>query len=137
MNYEKRMRLSVIVNIVWIVLGTILICFSFAEKVDMFWNGMGTSLLVIGVIQILRCYRLNKNEAYREMMKIEEKDERNRFIRNKAWAWTGYLFMMTAAISCIVLRIVGQELLCLVASGAVCFMLILYWIVYGVLKRKY
>ena len=65
MKYEKRIKLSVIVNVVWIILGTILICLSFAGKVDMFWNGMGASLLVIGVIQILRCYRLNKNEAYR------------------------------------------------------------------------
>ena len=137
MNYEKRMKISVIVNVVWIILGTILICLSFAGKVDMFWNGMGSSLLVIGVIQILRCYRLNKNEAYREMMEIEEKDERNRFLRNKAWAWAGYLFMMMAAVSCIILRVFGQELLSLVASGVVCFMLILYWGVYMVLKRKY
>lgn len=137
MKYEKRIKLSVLVNIVWIILGTVLICLSFAGKVDMFWNGMGTSLLVIGVIQLLRYYRLNKNEAYRERMEIEENDERNRFIRNKAWAWTGYLFMMLTAISCIVLRIVGQELLCLAASGAVCFMLVVYWIVYSVLKRKY
>ena len=137
MRYEKRIKLSVIVNIVWIVLGTILICLSFAGKVDMFWNGMGASLLVIGVIQILRCYRLNKNEAYREMIEIEEKDERNRFLRNKAWAWTGYVFMMMAAVSCIILRIFGQELLSLAASGVVCFMLVLYWGVYMVLKRKY
>ena len=127
MKYEKRIKLSVVINIVWIMLGTILICLSFAEKVDMFWNGMGTSLLVVGVIQLLRCYRLNKNEAYRERMEIEEKDERNHFIRSKAWAWTGYVFMMLAAVSCIVLRIAGQELLCLAASGVVCFMLVLHW----------
>ena len=133
MKYEKRILLSVI----WVVLGTVLICLSFAGKVDMFWNGMGVSLFVIGVIWMLRYYRLNKNEAYREKVEIEEKDERNRFLRNKAWAWTGYLFMMMAAISSIILKIVKQDLLSLVASGAVCFMLVLYWIVYSVLKRKY
>ena len=137
MKYEKRIKLSVLVNIAWIILGTILIAFSFAGKVDMFWNGMGVSLLVIGAVRMLRNYRLNKNETYRERMEIEEKDERNRFIRNKAWAWTGYLFMMMTALSCIILKIAKQDVLCLVASGAACFMLVLYWIVYSVLKRKY
>ena len=36
----------------------------------------------------------SKNEAYREKIEIEEKDERNHFIRNKAWAWAGYLYVM-------------------------------------------
>ena len=133
MKYEKRILLSVI----WVVLGTVLICLSFAGKVDMFWNGMGFSLFVIGVIRMLRYYRLNKNEAYREKVEIEEKDERNRFLRNKAWAWTGYLFMMMAAISSIILKIVKQDLLSVAVSGAACFMLLFYWIVYSVLKRKY
>ena len=133
MKKDKR----VIVSIFWIVLGGTLIALAFAGVVDMFWNGMGSGLLVVGVIHLLRQYRFNKNETYREKIEIEEKDERNHFLRNKAWAWSGYLFVMLAAVSCIVLRIAGQELLSFAASGAVCFMLVLYWISYWVLRKKY
>lgn len=127
----------VIVNIIWVILGTILIALAFAGKVDVFWNGMGSGLLVVGALQLLRQYRFSKNEAYREKIEIEEKDERNQFIRNKTWAWTGYLFVIIAAILCIVFKIIGQEVLSFAASGAVCLILVLYWISYFILRKKY
>ena len=133
MKKDKRM----IFSIIWVVLGTVLIALAFAGKVDVFWNGVGSGLVVVGVLQLLRQYRFSKNETYREKIEIEEKDERNHFLRNKAWAWTGYLFVLIAAVSCLVLRIVGQNLLSLVASGVVCLMIVLYWICYMILRRKY
>ena len=122
---------------IYIIVGSILIGLGFAGKVDEFWNGMGSALLVIGVIQISRRYRLDKNEAYREKMEIETNDERNKFIRNKAWAWAGYLFVMITAIASIVFRIFEQNLLSIAAGGAVCLMILLFWGAYFFLKRKY
>lgn len=133
MKVDKR----VIVSIIWVILGAVLIALAFAGIVDMFWNGMGSGLLVVGVIHLLRYYRLNKNEAYREKVEVEEKDERNLFIRNKAWAWSGYLFVLIAAVACIVLRIAGQEMLSMAAAFAVCLMIVLYWISYFTLRKKY
>ncbi len=128
---------SYLVSIFYIVLGAVLIGLSFAGIVDEFWNGMGSALLVIGVIQLIRRYRLDKNEAYREKMEIEASDERNKFIRNKAWAWAGYLFVMIMAVASIVLRIFEQDLLSITTAGAVCLMLVLFWFSYYFLKRKY
>ena len=133
MKQDKR----IIVSIMWVIIGMVLIGLSFAGIVVEFWSGMGSGLLVVGIIQLVRFYRLQKNEAYREKMEIEATDERNLFIRNKAWAWSGYLFIMIAAVACIVFKIIGQDLLSMVASGSVCLMLVLYWISYIVLKRKY
>ena len=73
MKKDKR----VIVSIFWIVLGGTLIALAFAGVVDMFWNGMGSGLLVVGVIHLLRQYRFNKNETYREKIEIEEAYDRN------------------------------------------------------------
>ena len=126
-----------LVSIFYIILGAVLIGLGFAGKVDEFWNGMGSALLVIGVIQFIRFYRFNKNEAYREKVEVESNDERNRFIRNKAWALSGYLFIIIAGICLIVFKIIGQDLLSLAASYAVCLIMILYWISYIILKRKY
>ena len=133
MKKDKRM----IVSIIWVVLGTLLIALAFAERVDVFWNGMGSGLLIVGALNLLRQYRFSKNEAYREKIEIEEMDERNQFIRNKTWAWTGYLFVIIAAILCIVFKIIGQEVLSFAASGAVCLILVLYWLSYFVLRKKY
>lgn len=128
---------SYLVSIIYIIIGSVLLGFGFAGIVDEFWNGMGSALLVIGVIQLIRRYRLNKNEAYREKIEIETKDERNRFLRNKAWAWAGYLFVMIMAVASIVLRIMGQDLLSTAASGSVCLVLVLFWISFYILRRKY
>lgn len=133
MKRDKRVYLS----ITWVVIGAVLFSMAIAGKFDSFWSGMGGALLAVGALQILKYYRLNKNEAYREKMEIEYNDERNQFIRNKAWAWSGYLFILIAAIACIVLKITGQEVLSMAASGAVCLMLVLYWVSYYLLKRKY
>jgi hypothetical protein len=133
MRRENRTILSV----VWVIIGVTLIGLSFAGKVDEFWNGMGFALAVVGCLQLLRHHRFNKNESYREAVEIAETDERNHFIRMKTWSWTGYIVILTAAVAIIVFRVMGQELLSLVASYAVCFMLVVYWIVYTVLNRKY
>ena len=133
MKPEKR----IFVSILWVILGGVLTALSFAGITDAYWSGMGSGLLVVGIVQLLRYHRLNKNEAYREKREIELNDERNRFLRGKAWAWAGYLFILISALASIVLRILHQELLSLAASYAVCLMLILYWVSYKILQRKY
>ena len=133
MKQNKRLY----VNILWLMIGSILIGLSFAGVVDEYWNGMGMGLAVVGAINLIRYYRLNKNDVYREKMELEASDERNHFIRNKAFAWAGYYFVLIAAVGTIVFKIIGQEVLSQAAAYAVCLMLILYWISYMILKRKY
>ena len=123
--------------IVLLVAGLALTGLGIGEIVDEFWSGMGSALLVVGIIRLLRFYRLKKNDAYREKMETAQTDERNQFIRAKAWSWAGYLFIMVTAVATIIFRILGQELLSQVASYSVCLMLVLYWVSYFVLKKKY
>ena len=126
-----------IFSIIWLAIGLPLIGLSIAGLVDEFWSGMGSALLVIGACRLLRARRLNKNEEYREKMETFETDERFHFLRAKAWSWAGYLFVIIGGISVIALKVLGQELLCQAASGAVCLILVLYWGSYFVLKKKY
>ena len=79
----------IILSVIWIIIGAILLGLAFAGKVDSFWNGMGSTLFLIGILQVLRFRRFNRNAEYRESVEIAESDERNHFIRGKAWAWTG------------------------------------------------
>ena len=123
--------------VVLLIAGFALACLGFVEIVDEFWSGMGSALLVMGIIRLLRFYRLKKNDNYREKMETAVTDERNQFIRMKAWSWAGYLFIMVSAIATIIFKVLGHDLLCQVASFAVCLMLVLYWISYFVLKKKY
>ena len=121
----------------YILLGVILWILGMAEIVDEFWSGMGSALVLVGILRLVRMYRFKNDDAYREKMEIETTDERNRFIRNKAWAWAGYLFILIAACAVIILKVMGQEVLSMAASGALCLMLILYYVSYFILRKKY
>lgn len=133
MKNDKRLVWAVI----YVIIGAVLAGFAIAGKVDEFWSGMGSAFLVIGVLRLVRTYRFSKNEAYREKIEIEASDERNHYIRNKAWAWAGYLFVMIMAVAVIVFKVMGQETLSMAASMAVCLMITLFWVSFYILKRKY
>ena len=126
-----------LVAIIYVVIGIILFGLSLVQILDQFWSGMGSALFTVGMIRLIRTHRFLKDEKFREKIEIEESDERNHFIRNKAWAWAGYLFVMIMAVASIVLKIAGQDILSIAASGAVCLVLVLFWGSYLFLKRKY
>ena len=132
-----RQKVKLSFNIVYVIVGCILIGFAVLEKLDSFWSGMGSALLVVGLINLLKIHRLNKNEEYREKLEIELTDERNQFIRNKAWAWSGYLFVLISAVACIVFKVMNLDQLSLYASFSVCLVLVLFWASHAIIKRKY
>ena len=132
-----RQKVKLSFNIVYVIVGCILIGFAVLEKLDSFWSGMGSALLVVGLINLLKIHRLNKNEEYREKLEIEVSDERLQFIRNKAWAWSGYLFVLISAVACIVFKVMNLDQLSLYASFSVCLVLVLFWASHAIIKRKY
>ena len=132
-----KQTIKLITSIVEILIGAALIILHFAQVVDEFWSGMGTALLLVGVLFLLRNIRYRRNETYRETVDVEVNDERNKYLSMKAWSWTGYLFVLIAAAGAIVLKLLGREDYMFFASGSVCLMLILYWVSYMVLKKKY
>lgn len=133
MRGDKR----IIANIIFILLGVALLGLGIAEIVDAFWSGMGSALIAVGVIRMVHFVRFRKDEAYREQFQIDTTDERHRFIQNKAWAWAGYLFVLAAAVCSIVFKLLGQDLLSIAAGFSVCFMMVVYWLCYMFLNKKY
>lgn len=131
------MKRNQYVSILWIILGAVLIACGAAGVLDEYWSGMGGALIAVGAVRMLRHVRISKNEAYREKIETESKDERNRFLAGKAWAWAGYLFVFIAAVASIVWRIAGKNELSSVASGGICLMIVLYWGSWFILRRKY
>ena len=127
-----------IASIIEIVLGIILVvcCISGIIE-DAYWNGMGTALVVVGVLQLIRHIKYKTNEEYKENFDIEVNDERNKYLSMKAWSWAGYLFVLIAAVAAIVFKVLGQDNMVHLASGSVCVIMLLYWGSYMILRRKY
>ena len=133
MKYEKKIYL----DIFWIILGAVLLALGVAEVVDSFWSGMGGALIAVGAVHTVRQIKLRKNEEYREKIEIESKDERNKFISLNAWAWAGYIFVIANALGTIGFKLLENEQLSQYCAFAVCLVLVLYWISYMILRKKY
>ena len=128
--------------ILYIVLGVAL--FIAAQIVDLgdstmaqILPGMGGALFAVGVIRLYRGIRLEKDPEYRENFEIEVHDERNRYLRMKAWSWAGYMFVLIAAVATIVFAVADKKELMTLASTGVCIMLLLYWASYMIIRKKY
>ena len=126
-----------IASIVEIILGVVLWVCGAIDLIDSYWTGMGGGLIGVGIVFLIRSIRYKRDPEYKEEFDIEMSDERNKFIRLKAWSWAGYLFVMIAAVGSIVFKLAGREDLMMFCSGAVCLVLVLYWVSYMVLKNKY
>ena len=134
MYNNKRLVLSIF----WAVLGVVLIGLSIAEVLDSsLYSGMGGALTAVGALQIIRNLRYRKDDDYREKIDTEMSDERNSFLRMKSWAWTGYIVVLTEGIGVIAAMILGQHMIRQILSYSVCLILVVYWITYMILSRKY
>ena len=119
------------------LLGIILIAFGAINLIDSFWTGMGSAFLFVGVLQLIRQIRYKTNPEYQEKANIEAKDERNRYLSMKAWSITGYIFVIASGAATILLKLAGEEKLMMLASTNVCVMILIYWIAYFILRKKY
>ena len=126
-----------IASIVEIVLGLALWFCGAIGLIDSFWGGMGGGLIGVGIVFLVRSIRYKRDPEYKEEYDIEISDERNKFIRLKAWSWAGYVYVMVAAVGAIVFKLLSREDLMMFCSGSVCLVLVLYWGSYMVLKNKY
>ena len=135
MYYNNR---KLILSVFWIILGAVLLGLSIAGVLDSsMYAGMGGGLLAVGALQVVQNLRYRKNAEYREKIDTEANDERNRFLRMKSWSWTGYLVVLAESVGVVIAMILGQTQIQLLLSCSVCLILVVYWISYLVLSRKY
>lgn len=131
----KNKRL--ILGIVYITIGLLLSVLSFTLVIDEWWQGFGVAIFIIGTVDIIRHRKYVTNAEYREKVDLSNNDERIRFLSMKAWSWAGYMFVLVAALGVIGFQIAGLRVWSMACSFCVCLVMVLYWISYMVLNKKY
>ena len=137
MKQNRNIRYRWILAVIYGVIGVSLVVCNLLNMVDEYWSGMGAALVAVGGLQLIRLIRYNTSDKYKEATDTAVNDERNRFLTMKAWSWAGYLYIMLAAVGSIVFKLLNQEIWMFAASGSVCIILVLYWISYLILRKKY
>lgn len=132
-DFNKRIYLQVF----WIVIGAALALLGFWKIIDDFWSSMGFAFMAVGVVQLIRFTRYSRNIEYKEKYETEVNDERNKFISCKAWAWSGYIYVIGGSVCTIIFRILKLNELSQFCAFSVCALMVLYWILYLILKNRY
>ena len=131
---NRRLALSVF----WVLLGAVLLVLTLTERLDSaIYSGMGGAMMGVGGLQIYRNLKYRRNPEYREKIATEGRDERLKYLRMKSWSWTGYIVCMLQAVGVVVAMILGQRNIQIVLGFSVCLMLVLFWVFYLFLSRKY
>lgn len=134
MYYNKK---KMAVSVFWVILGSALIILDAMGIIDnSICSGLGGGWIVIGIMQIYKNLKYHSDADYKEKIDVELSDERNRYIRMKAWAWAGYIFIIGAAIVSIVLFVMKQTAYGQIISYCMCSVLVFYWLSYILLQRK-
>ena len=135
MYYNNR---KLILSIFWMILGAVLLGLSVTEVLDSsMYAGMGGALIAVGALQVARNLRYRKDPEYREKIDTEANDERNSFLRMKSWSWTGYIVVLAEGFGSVAAMVLGKRELQLTLAYSVWLILVIYWVTYLVLSKKY
>ena len=135
MYYNNR---KLILSIFWMILGAVLLGLSIAEVLDSsMYAGMGGALIAVGALQVARNLRYRKDPEYREKIDTEANDERNSFLRMKSWSWTGYVVVLVEGFGSVAAMVLGKRELQLTLAYSVWLILVVYWISFFIISKKY
>ena len=137
MDFKKKLKTRLYVAIIYIALGILMIAGVFLSKSDNdFISALGFAVAMVGVARIIQYLKITKNEDSIKKQKINEPDERNLSIIQKAKSATFSIYLL---FSCTVVIITSLFDMPDVANwfGYSQFVLvIIYWIAYWVIRKK-
>ncbi len=137
MDYKKKLKMRLFFGIGYIVLGLALILtFCLIATENDYLSSFGFALIVVGAVRVRNYFLINKNEETLKKHEIAETDERNIAIANKAKSIAFIIYIIAMGISIIVLQILHKSEIASVLSGTMCFLLLVYWISYFIIRKK-
>ena len=134
----KHNRLFII-SIVEIAIGAILELLAFLNIFEdpSILVGMGSGVLAVGAVQLLRVLRMESNPEYKKKIETASKDERYAFISLKAKEAAFMVYLLIAAVLSIVWLLSGCREQGTLAGMSVCLLVLLYAVWFRILARKY
>ena len=104
---------------------------------DAFWSSSSIALVIVCALRIYRVTKYKNDEEYAKKIDIDNKDERNQFLANKAKSTAFYLYVSISGALVIILRFFGYREASFAIAMSICGLVFLYWIAYFFVKRKY
>ena len=138
MEFRKKMNQRLIIAIAYILLGVALICIDLANASEnYFYISFGLALLLMGVLRLFRYRKIIETDQTMRKQELAEKDERTLMMAERARSWSFSLSLTAAGIWVITLNLLGRQEEALPFAWYVCGMVVLYWICFSIIRKKY
>lgn len=127
------------ISVAEIVIGLIIELLAFSGIVEdgSVLTGIGSGILAVGVVQLLRVFRMESNPEYKKRMETASKDERYAFISMKAKEAAFGIYLIIAAVLCMAWMLLGYREQGMLAAMSICILVLLYAVFFRILARKY
>ena len=138
MEFKKKLKTRLYIALSYIVLGIVLIAANALNHFENdFFLSFGITLLVMGIIRLIRHRKVTKDESTIRRQEVAETDERTLMMSEKARSWAFTYSILIAGIAVIVLSLLGKHDTAQPFAWFVCGQVALYWICWMILLKKY
>ena len=138
MEFQKKLKNRLYIAISYLILGAFLIVYDLiAHPKNDFGLVFGIAMLVMGILRIFQYRRITSSDQSIKERQMEETDERNKMIAERARSWAFSLYFLLSGITVIILSFLGRHEIATPISYSVLLLVVFYWVSYLILRRKY
>lgn len=145
-DFDKRIKVRMVTATVLFLMGIGVIMWAIVMGDELaarasgwsqgFYQGIGSGQFFVGIMMLLKNYRLLKDPGKKEQQRLIEYDERNLFIRNRAVCITNYIMLFGIYFAILITGYLVPQVT-MVLVWVLCSFLLLISIIYFLLSRYY
>ncbi len=137
MDYKKKLKQRLYYGIICIALGVMMIVGVSASKSNNeFISALGFAVAMVGVARIIQYLKITKNEESIQKQKINETDERNLSIIQKAKSATFSIYLLISCTVVIITALFDMPDIAKWIGYSQFVLVIIYWICYWIIRKK-
>lgn len=138
MDYKKKLKQRLYVNLGWAGIGALFILFwCIRQPENTYPLSLGIAFVIMGVIRTIQYRQTVKDEQALRQKELAETDERNQMMSERAKSWAFSISVFIAGNLAIILSLLGKQDLALLFAWFLCGMTLLYWICWNIIRKKY
>lgn len=138
MEFKKKLKQRLYVNLGWAVFGTFLILFWCIRRPENTYPlSLGITFVIMGAIRIAQYRKTAKDSQAIRQMELAENDDRNRMMQERAKSWAFSFSLFIAGDLTIILSLLGNHGLAQIFAWFLCGMIAVYWICWNIMRKKY
>ena len=138
MEFKKKLKQRLYVNLGWAVFGLFLIVFWFIQQPENTYPlSLGIAFVIMGILRTHQYRKDTKDEKTIRQKELVETDERNRMMLERAKSWAFSFSVFFAGDMVIILSLIGKHEVAQIFAWFLCGMIVLYWVCWNIIRKKY